>query len=210
MRTLSCQPHCQPDRQQGAVLLTALFVLLALMILGVSAARSALSSEKSARHERDRHIAFNAAEAALADAEHDIEGGNDRSSRRAAMFARGSALGFVDGCGAEEEVNAGLCLHTPVQPAWLSADLSGNDGLAAAGVAYGRFTGAQLPAGKGTLPLRAPRYLIELLPHTQAGADAARPPGNFYRITAVGFGALDATRVVLQSFYLKAASEEEA
>ena len=192
------------------MLLTALFVLLALMILGVATARSALTGEKSVRHERDRQIAFGAAEAALADAEHDIEGGSDPSSQRAALFARGNALGFVEGCGAERESNAGLCLHVPAQPAWQVADLSGSDGPQAAGVAYGRFTGAQLPSGKGTLPLRAPRYLIELLPHTQAGADAARPPGNFYRITAVGFGSLDATRVVLQTFYLKAAPEEGA
>ncbi|RSZ57316.1 pilus assembly protein [Massilia atriviolacea] len=203
-------PLRQRERQHGAVLLTALFVLLALMILGVSAARSALGSEKSARHERDRQIAFAAAEAALADAEHDIEGGSDRASQRAALFARGNVFGFVDGCGGEREVNAGLCLYMPARPAWQGADLSGKDGLEAAGVAYGRFTGAQLPSGKGTLPLRAPRYLIELLPHTQAGGDAARPPGNFYRITAVGFGSLDATRVVLQAFYLKAAAEEGA
>lgn len=199
--------HPHVARQHGAVLLTALFVLLALMIIGISAARSALSSEKSARHERDRQTAFSAAEAALADAEHDIEGGSNPSSERAELFAQGSALGFVDGCGAEREVNAGLCLHVTGRPAWLSIDLSGNDGASAAGVEYGRFTGAHLPSGKGTLPLRPPRYLIELLPLTQAGVDAARPPGNFYRITAVGFGSLDATRVVLQTFYLKAAPE---
>ncbi|MDQ1831901.1 pilus assembly PilX family protein [Massilia scottii] len=202
---------CAPsplDRQGGAVMLAALFVLLALMIVGVSAARSALDGEKSARHERDRHIAFQAAEAALTDAEHDIEGGADPASARAALFSGGNALGFVDGCGGEREVNAGLCQHVPGTPAWQSADLSGNDGPGPDGVEYGRFTGAQLPSGKGTLPLRPPRYLIELLPRTQAGADAARPPGNFYRITAVGFGALDATRVVLQSFYLKAVPEE--
>lgn len=190
-------------RQDGAVLLTALLVLLALMILGLAAARSALSSEKSARHERDRQIAFGAAEAALADAEHDIDGGSDPASARAALFAHGNAIGFVDGCGAQREPNAGLCLHLPARPAWQDADLAGDEGAEAAGVAFGRFTGAQLPTGKGTLPLRAPRYLIELLPHTRAGADAARPPGNFYRITAVGFGSLDATRVVLQSYYLK-------
>lgn len=199
--------HHQIDRQQGAVLLTTLIVLLALMIIGVSAARSALSGEKSARHERDRRTAFSAAEAALADAEHDIEGGNNPSSERAALFAQGSALGFVDGCGDAREVNAGLCLHVPGRPAWLSVDLSGYDGARVAGVEYGHFTGAYMPSGKGTLPLRVPRYLIELLPHTRAGVDAARPPGNFYRITAVGFGSLDATRVVLQTYYLKAAPE---
>jgi Tfp pilus assembly protein PilX len=198
----------RPGRQHGAVLLTALLVLLALMIVGLAAARSALLSEQAARHERDRRIAFSAAEAALADAEHDIEGGRDPASGRAALFARGNALGFVDGCGGQRELNVGLCLHLPDRPAWQRADLSGSDGLPAAGVEYGRFTGAQLPTGKGTLPLRPPRYLIELLPLARAGADASRPAGNFYRITAIGFGSLDATRVVLQTFYLKAAPEQ--
>ena len=53
----------------GAALLIALVLLLAVLIVGVSAARTALDTEKSARNMRDRLIAFQAAEAALADAE---------------------------------------------------------------------------------------------------------------------------------------------
>ncbi len=51
--------------QRGAALVTALVIMLALMVVGVSAARTALHAEKSARGERDRTIAFQAAEAAL-------------------------------------------------------------------------------------------------------------------------------------------------
>ena len=50
-------------REQGAALVMVLCIMLALMIVGVSAARSALNAEKASRAERDRHIAFQAAEA---------------------------------------------------------------------------------------------------------------------------------------------------
>jgi len=192
--------------QAGAVLITALFILIALLIIGVSAANTALDAERAARAERDRHIALQAAEAALADAERDIEGGSDPGSARAALFAAGSAEGFVDGCGPATGINVGLCALAgpPLVPAWQSAALALPGGGASA-TEYGRFTGASMPAGEGSLPARLPRYIIELMPYARAGEDASERTGNFYRITAIGFGADDQTRVVLQSFYLKAA-----
>jgi type IV pilus assembly protein PilX len=57
------------------------------------------------------------------------------------------------------------------------------------------------------LPARLPRYLIELMPYARAGEDAGQRTGNFYRITAIGFGTNAHAHVVLQSFYLKAAEE---
>lgn len=188
------------DRTRGAALLTALFVLLALTIIGMSAAQTALTAEKSARIERDRHLAFQGAEAGLVDAERDIEGGADPASARAARFAAGSALGFVDGCGAGPAgPNLGLCAYVPAAPAWQLAE------LADAATAYGTFTGAVLPAGAGALPARLPRYVIELMPLVSAGEDAGQTNGNLYRITAIGFGARDSTHVVLQAFYRKVA-----
>jgi Tfp pilus assembly protein PilX len=193
-------------RQRGAVLVVALCVMLVLLLLGVSAARSALSAEKAARGERDRQVALQAAEAALGDAERDIEGGNAPASVRAAMFAHGSADGFVDGCG-NGPANLGLCRRAAV-PAWQRARLA--DANDVRSIEYGRFTGAMLPTGRGTLPARAPRYVIELMPYARAGEDAGQRTGNFYRITAIGFGASDTTRVVLQSYYLKAARAAES
>lgn len=192
--------------EQGVALVTALFVMLMVLMLGVSAARAALDAEKSARSERDRHVAFEAAEAALADAERDIEGGADPASPRAALFEQGSAVGFVPGCGRDDNSpGLGLCLYVPApgRPAWLEAALLGGQGA----VTYGRFTGARMPAGADTLPARLPRYLIELLPFARAGESASVRAGNFYRITAVGFGAREHTRVVLQSYYRKAVEQ---
>ena len=136
----------------GAALLMALFVLVAVMIIGVAAAQTALNAEKSARNERDRHIAFQAAEAALTDAERDIEGGADPASARAALFATGSALGFVQGCGhGPASANLGLCSFAPapLPAAWQLAELDAPDGAGSAVTPYGKFTGAMLPTGAG-------------------------------------------------------------
>ena len=197
-----------PNRVRGAALVTVLFVLIAVLIVAVSAATAALNAEKSARHERDRHIAFQAAEAALADAERDIRA-IDPASPRAAMFAPGSALGFGGGCGERaDDPHLGLCarVEAPGVPAWIAADLSEGK----AGAPYGAFTGAIMPTGAGTLPAHQPHYLIELMPFPRAGEDASEPVANFYRITAIGFGSRDATRVVLQSFYRKSTPPEAA
>lgn len=199
------------SRDRGAVLVTVLFVLIAVLIVAVSAATAALNAEKSARNERDRHIALQAAEAALADAERDIRSLD--ASPRAAMFAPGSALGFVDGCGKRaDDPSLGLCsrVDAPGVPAWISAALTGEDAGASGAVAYGGFTGAVMPTGAGTLPARPPRYIIELVPFPRAGEDAGQPVPNFYRITAIGFGSRNATKVVLQSFYRKSAAAEGA
>jgi Tfp pilus assembly protein PilX len=187
--TCSRQP-C--PRQHGAALATALCLMLAVMTIGVCAARTALGAEKSARLERDRHIALLAADAALADAESDIDGGANPSSTRAAVLAGGSAASFVPGCG-RASANLGLCAPSSPSnpPAWQAADLAGD-----AAVPYGRFTGAVMPAGSGLLPARVPRYVIELVPF---GA-----PGALYRITAIGFGTRASTVAVVQSYYRKA------
>lgn len=186
-----------PVRSRGAALVTALFLMLAVLMLGVAGARTALNGAKAARHERDRHLALQAAEAALADAERDIEGGADPGSERAVLLAGGSPAAFSDAC-AGGGASLGLCARTapPAPPVWQQADLA--DPAVAAG--YGSFTGAAMPTGSGLLPARPPRYVIELL--AVPGASAAA--GSFYRITAIGFGSLATTRVVLQSTYRKA------
>jgi Tfp pilus assembly protein PilX len=180
--------------QGGAALVTSLVVMLVALMIGVAAARAAIHGERSARVERDRHIALSAAEAALADAERDIEAAS--SPGRAALFAAGLAP-VAQGCGRGVD-DLGLCAVTAgaPEPQWQLVDLL-HDQLAS--VAFGAFTGARMQAGAGPLPARAPRYLIEFVP--VAGATAAS--GQFFRITAFGFGARASTRVVLQSFYRK-------
>jgi len=57
------------QKQQGAVLIVSMIILLLLTILGVTSMRNTSLEERMAGNARDRHIAFEAAEAALVDAE---------------------------------------------------------------------------------------------------------------------------------------------
>lgn len=183
MKTVGCE--------RGAALVTMLVLMLALLMMSLSAARAALAGARSARYERDRQVAHAAAEAALLDAERDIDGAAGPTSPRTAIFAAVDPDAFSERCGGQAE-QAGLCKPPPgkAPPAWQAADLAGD-----AGVEYGRFSGRTMPTGFGTLPASAPRYLVELLPGAQP----------LFRITALGVGADPATVVVLQSHYRRAA-----
>jgi Tfp pilus assembly protein PilX len=182
-------------RQGGITLLMALFVVLALSLLSLATARIAFDGARAARAERDRQLAFQAAEAGLADAEHDIEGGANPASLRAQLFHDDGAIAFASGCGTGAD-NIGLCaFSSAAPPAWQTVD-------AGATAVYGAFTGAILPRG-GPLPLAPPRYVIERLPLVRAGEDASGGPHGpvVFRITAFGYGAQPDTLVVLQSVY---------
>lgn len=186
--------------QHGAALAVTLIMMVAVLAIGVATSQAALMAERQARSERDRHVALQAAEAALRDAESDIE--NTGNPARAALFAPGSVTGFVRGCGRVGHANAGLCQAAGPHPAWQAVDLA-EDGEHARTVQYGAFTGGTMTTGAGPMPARLPRYIIEAVPVRRAGDDASVPIPNVYRITAMGFGANESTRVVLQSFYRK-------
>lgn len=194
------------DAQAGIALLTSLLLLVAVLVIGISAAKLALQGERAARGERDRQMAFQSAEEALMDAENDIEG-SASAPGRSAMFAPDSALGFVDGCGAGAANPAlGLCLRAvdDSTPVWQQTDLA-DDSAASRSVPYGQFTGAAMPTGEGFLPFKRPRYVIELLPYAAEGENAGPDQRFFYRVTAIGFGSSEGSEVVLQSVYRKQA-----
>ena len=209
--------HVLTGREGGATLVYVLCLLIVILLLGVSAAQMALQGEKAARGERDRHVAFQAAEEALMDAQNDIEG-LPGAPGRSSLFAPGSAAGFVEDCG--DGGALGLCLPAAKgAPAlWLDMALdaaepaSGSGSGASRSVPYGQFTGAAMQTGLGFLPVRRPRYIIELLPFHPPGAEAGASPGSLatgnyvYRITAIGFGAQESTQVVLQTYYRKQAA----
>jgi type IV pilus assembly protein PilX len=182
-------------RGRGAALVCSLLLMLAAMLVAVSIGRTVFAAMASAGAERERSLAWEAAEAALRDAERDIAGGVDPA--RAAQFTAAGAAGFVDGCG-RGGAGRGLCSATS-PPAWQTLDLAESDNPAL--VPYGYFTGASFGGGTGKslLPAQPPAYLIERIAPPGAGASL----GNFYRITAIGFGSTAATRVVLQSVYRK-------
>jgi type IV pilus assembly protein PilX len=194
--------------QRGATLVVTLIILVAVSLMGVSTAHIALLGEKSSRNDRDRQIAFQAAEAALLDAELDISGSPDEGRTRSALFASHRTEGFVDGCGrGTENIYLGLCLHSSDQGriAWLTVDFLDEESATMRTVPYGLFTGQSFPTGAGMLPAKPPRYIIELIPYVKAGENAAIGERTYvYRITAVGFGGREGTRVMLQTVYSKA------
>lgn len=193
--------------QNGATLIVTLIILIAVSLIGISAAHIALLGEKSSRNDRDRKIAFQAAEATLLDAEREIEQSPDMGDSRSAQFASNKTVGFVEGCGSgERNPYLGLCTRGSdrITEAWLAVDFLDESAASMRTVPYGRFTGQVLETGAGMAPSRRPRYIIEQLPFTAAGENAEIEERSYvYRITAVGFGAKDGTRVMLQTVYRK-------
>ena len=191
------------NKQKGAALLVSLLMLVMVLMLGISAARIAIQGEKASRNDRDRQIALQAAEAGLLDAELDIEGSPDKEKGRSEIFSSEGGLGFPDAGCASAGNFVGLCAHAGegAPPVWQTVDFIDTSDNATT-VPFGRFTGYAFQAGKGSLPARPPRYIIEQLLYTKEG-EAADKPSYFYRITAIGFGVRETTQVVLQTFYRK-------
>ncbi len=206
------------QRQNGFSLIVSLLMLVVIIILGIGATNIALNEERSARNGRDRQIAFQAAEAALIDAEHDLLGpstgiacggpsGTQYWGRSAATCFDGtsaSVAGFASGCSAPP--NEGLCdLTSANNPIWESIDF--NDSSAnAKTVVYGKYSGNSYPTGGNSQPAKAPRYIIELVPQNNVIGDSLGETNGtkkeqkwMYRVTAIGFGPNENAQVVLQS-----------
>jgi type IV pilus assembly protein PilX len=166
-----------------------LLVLLVAEMLSVAAVQMALMGERSARSHRDAEVAWQAAEAALADAELDM------TQIRTSVFDGNNAAAFSFGCGTSSTTK-GLCANADSdKPAWLTVDFTDASGPS---VAYGELTGRVFNAGEsGARPAMAPRYVIELVPDT-----SGTPGSNYvYRVSAMGFGPRPDIQVVLQMVY---------
>lgn len=197
------------SNQSGAALITMLVMLLLVLMLGIAAAQIALQAGKLSRNERDRHLAFTAAEAALLDAEIDIQHSLAADKSRSHLFSADSKFGFP---GESEDVCAGhgsnfylgLCrsVDGSNKSAWTGINFNDETDAGMHTVPYGRFTGNSFPSGVASLSARSPRYAIELM-DDRSVSDLTGIPAYFYRITAIGFGAHEATQVVLQAVYRK-------
>lgn len=202
--------------EHGASLVVVMVVLLVVSVIGVAGARLALLGEMSARHDRDSQIAFEAAEAALVDAQDDIEGNHAAGScaglRQIDVFKR-PMDDIGNGVCQNTTATRGLC--TPAaegdaRPTWAKVDFL-DDSANALTVPAGTFTCRAFDAGSaGVKPARPPRYIIEYLKDTTGGSQASTsaltsrsetPPT--FRITAMGFGPRLDTRAVVQIEYRK-------
>ena len=189
--------------EHGMSLIVVLMIVVIVSIVGLAATQIGIQGERAARNDRDRQIATQAAEAALLDAEFDIEGTAPTSTgktNRSAVFSSAASGSFAAGCGTSGNAK-GLCLNTaPGQkPSWMTVDLADSSGPS---VEFGAFTGRSFPANTvGIQSAKKPRYIIESIPDYGASSDASNVIDHAYRITAIGFGPNVKTSVVLQTLY---------
>ncbi len=210
--------------QRGASLIVVLMMVTVILVMGVIGARLSLFSERSARNDRDRQIAFQSAEAALLDAEMDIFGPNTNASRRVCIFDSRKPAEFIEGCGTD--ARAGMCLNTAnpteawktlrTDPADSSTPLLFVNDTGTSGkrtVQYGQFTGQTLPTGtSGGFPVRLPRYIIEAVRYAGTGdandnVGSSTTPEYAFLVTAMGFGTRVETQVMLQALLYKPANK---
>lgn len=188
--------------QQGIALIVVLIMLSAIFLMTAFGARMTLSSEKAARNDRDRQIAFQAAEAALGDAEIDIMGPNTASnSRKAVMDSRNLQL-FAQDCGATAE-SRGLCHTNTSTISQFYKSVNFEDTSASRRyVTLGEYTGrgSGFSTGDSALPGRLPRYIVETIPYNIPGGC---PNQKAFLVTTLGYGMNPQTQVMLQSVIFK-------
>ena len=169
-------------RQQGVALFIALVVLLIITILGISGLQTTTLEERMAASARDRDIAFQAAEAALAQAE---------------IFVQGIGVTGL----APFDLNTAGLYRPQTDPAvddwWEVVDWQNDPSLPTVGVAINGVA-AQ------------PRYIVEYQTRVLAGDDALNvsnvgasvgAPTDIFRVTAYGTGGSVRAKVMLQATY---------
>lgn len=199
MQNTQSYQHTKILRQRGASLIVVMMVLTVVSLLGIAGIQIATMSERSARNDRDMQIAWQAAEAALIDAEFDIFGPGT-STRRDIFKNSNDISSFVVGCGSTG-ISKGLCtLVDSGKPAWLTVDFTDTSNSAKTAV-FGQFTNRTFPSGNlGIQPSKAPRYIIEPIPDPERDRTSSVTT-YIYRVTAMGFGPRDDIQAVLQMIY---------
>lgn len=181
-------------REQGMTLLVVMLLVIVAGLLGVTAASMGNVDERVARNARDQNIALQAAEAALRDARQDLLSDTTLD---------GAARSFAGATGATANCNAagyrGFCMPaaagaTAVWKTALKDDArSVGFGEATARPNDERFRDASTQGGVRLQP----RYVIEPI----SDPDEILLTGALhyvYRVTAIGYGAITGTEVIVQ------------
>lgn len=211
-------------RQKGMALIIVLGMMSVVFVIATISIRLTLLSERQARNDRDRQIAFQAAEAALADAELDIMGPNGAANKRCAMNSKDITL-FVDSCGNNTtDQTRGLCTsNTPTpstnyKPLYATVNFDETVDADRRYALFGEFTGRTAnfkDKAAGGLSAKQPRYIIEAVNYSgyvSTKQSGAAGPGKIglagsgetgFLVTGLGYGVSENTRVMLQAFIYK-------
>lgn len=174
------------QHQHGAVLIISMIILLLLTILGVTSMRTTQLEERMAGNARDRHVAFEAAEAALVDAEQFVQTLVTKNP-----FDTDGSDGLYEDSGTigKVEYYVDWSGGTPTKSFLTANNITTSEGIAT-----------------------QPKYVIQLIPSDESiGADAvnlgnygdvaAKTGTTLVRITARGTGSSDNSVVILQSVF---------
>jgi type IV pilus assembly protein PilX len=169
-------------KQEGAALIVSLVLLTLVALLGVAGVQTIGLEEKMAGHSFDRNLAFQAAEAALREAEQYVE-----TNKPTASYT--DADGTCPGASAINNCTDGLCPppDKDCKPRWQYSNFNG-----------WKNATVSLPALAGT-----PQYFIEYLGNTFPCRDYGEiyPDCKRYRITARSNPGAGRASVMLQSVY---------
>ena len=195
----------RPHQQSGVIIIMALVILMILSILGVSSMTSSTMEERMSSNVRDRHVAFQAAEAALRHAEREIESGTFNTDGETDFFDYKAGNGTT----VAQVCTNGLCncsdnLTTCTDDnsdAWAS-DYWSNNTIDV----WNTSTRHRTYTVKYVEVAAKPKYIIEFIAYIKPeGAIAGYVPvlgdPEMFRITALGFGRSLNARVMLQSTY---------
>jgi len=170
-------------RQQGAVMVTLLILTTILSMLVVSQMNIVLLDEKVIANQKDRGLAFQAAESAVREAEEWVV---TQVAEPEPTTDGGTNVWITDAPGDDDQW-------------WLKGD---NDWWKSNGVQA--MSDKEMP---NISDANKPRYVIEHFAYVQdtlvVGQKRDELGRDFYRITARGFGGTDTARVTLQSTYTR-------
>jgi type IV pilus assembly protein PilX len=160
--------------QRGSVLLVSLIMLLLLTLVAVAGMQGTILQERMTGNLRDRDLAFQAAEAALREAE-------------AFIRTNPTPTTIYDNDGGLYQIN------NANTPDWRTRNTSAGNGAITYG---GNFPGV------AAQPQYYIEEISTVQPAgTETEAGTAAPPPPFFRITALGTGGSASTQVVLTSVY---------
>ena len=162
------------SQQRGSVLLVSLIMLLLLTLVAVGGMQGTILQERMTGNLRDRDLAFQAAEAALREAEAFIR----NNPTPVTIYDNSSGLYQVN--------NAN-------RPDWSTRNTTAGNG---ARTYAGNFQGV------AAQPIYYIEEISTLQPAgTETEAGTAVPPPPFFRVTALGTGGSATTQVVLTSVF---------
>jgi type IV pilus assembly protein PilX len=214
--------------QKGATLIVAILFLLVVTVLGISTWQMSSGEERMAGLTRDRQLAYEAAEAALREAEYDITGicaPNVACNARTPAIDKG--LGFpstpADFTTAVTCQADGLCTgqkdgvgrnvgNVPMAILRCGANGPSTNCVNGESTWFGRYTrtagtpSSYMPGAQGLTAQNlafAPRYTIQAicLARDSVGNTSCNSRSLYFIITAIGFGQRANTEVVLQTYF---------